>query len=45
MRDMSRSDRPPGDPDGTAEGFRPSAKQIVGAVVAIVLLVFIAVNN
>lgn len=44
MRDMSHSDHPSEDPDGEA-GFKPTPRQIIGVLVAIVLVVFIAVNS
>jgi uncharacterized integral membrane protein len=35
-----------GRPDpGASSGFRPNGRQIVGGVIAIVLVVFIAINN
>ena len=45
MLNDGRSDHPDGDFAGQGEGFRPTGRQIVGAVVAIALLVFIAANN
>lgn len=47
MLNDGRSNHPDGDfasPSGE-EGFRPTRRQIVGGVIAVVLLVFIAVNN
>jgi len=34
-----------GRPEPTSGGFRPSGRQILGAVVAVLLIVFIAANN
>lgn len=49
MHNDGRSDHPGGDfgdsSDGEGDGFRPTRRQIIGAVVAVALLVFIAVNN
>jgi drug/metabolite transporter (DMT)-like permease len=43
MMNRDRSDEVPGGAGG--EGFRPSGRQILGGVVAVVLIVFIAVNS
>lgn len=48
MLNDGRSDHPDGDFGANTdadEGFRPSRRQIVGGIIAVVLLVFIAVNN
>ncbi|MGI9578885.1 MAG: hypothetical protein ACR2OH_11830 [Microthrixaceae bacterium] len=47
MLNDGRSDHPNGDfgAGSDDEGFRPTRRQIVGGVIAVVLLVFIAVNN
>ena len=49
MLNDGRSDHSGGDfgghPAGGDEGFRPTRRQLVGGIVAVVLLVFIAVNN
>lgn len=34
-----------GEPTERAEGFKPTPRQIIGAIVAVVLIVFIAGNN
>jgi uncharacterized integral membrane protein len=39
---MPKSDRP--HPSDASSGFRPSGRQILGGVIAVVLIVFIAVN-
>ncbi|MCP4435481.1 MAG: LapA family protein [Actinomycetia bacterium] len=44
MLNDGRSDHPGGEFEDD-EGFRPTRRQIIGAVVAVLLLVFIAVNN
>jgi uncharacterized integral membrane protein len=45
MLNDGRSDHFDRGPGADDEGFRPTRRQIVGGVVAIVLLVFIAVNS
>jgi drug/metabolite transporter (DMT)-like permease len=49
MLNDGRSDHPGGDfgshSAGGDEGFHPTRRQIIGGTVAVVLLVFIAVNN
>lgn len=42
MMNRDRSDEVPGEGGG---GFQPTGRQILGAVVAVVLVVFIAANN
>ncbi|MCB1270479.1 MAG: hypothetical protein M9942_00285 [Microthrixaceae bacterium] len=42
---MGESDHLPGEPDEDHGGFHPSGKQVGGAIIAVVLLVFIAVNS
>jgi len=42
MLNHDRSDDAPG---GDGEGFRPSGRQIGGGIVAVLLIVFIAVNS
>ncbi|MCO5321683.1 MAG: LapA family protein [Microthrixaceae bacterium] len=44
MRSMGDSDHMAEDPD-PASGFRPSSKQVLGAVVAVVLVILIAANS
>lgn len=45
MRNMSGSDRVAGEPATSTEGFRPTGRQIGGAVIVVLLIVFIAANN
>lgn len=45
MRNMGDSDHIPGGPDEHSEGFRPSGRQIGGAIIAVLLIVFIAANS
>lgn len=45
MRNMGDSDHLPGEPDGGSEGFRPKPRQVMGAIVALLLVVFIAANS
>ncbi len=45
MRNMSSSDHLAGEPDEPTDGFRLTPRHIFGGVIALVLLVFIAVNN
>ncbi len=42
---MMNRDRSDDVPDAGGGGFQPSGRQILGAVVAVVLVVFIAANN
>jgi uncharacterized integral membrane protein len=37
--------QPKGTGPDTGGGFRPSGRQVVGGVIAVVLVVFIAINN
>lgn len=45
MHNMGDSDHLPGGPDGKSGGFRPSGRQVGGAVIAVLLIVFIAANS
>lgn len=45
MRNMRSSDNLPGEPQDAPQGFRPTARQIGGGLITILLLAFIAANN
>ncbi len=45
MRNISSSDHLPGEPEGAAQGFRPTGRQIGGGLIAVILIAFIAANS
>jgi uncharacterized integral membrane protein len=45
MRNMGDSDDLSGGSDAKSEGFRPSGRQIGGAIIGVLMIVFIAANN